>query len=342
MEALYNAKINKRQNCFNLIRLIAALQVFLGHSVTHLKLYASPSLNTLISLLSGVPIFFFLSGFLIWDSINRSKNFKIYAKKRLFRLFPELWVGVAINAIVVVIFAHESISWLKYILFQGAQATILQFWTPSFLKGYGAGAPNGSLWTIGVMIQSYIVLWFLFKLLHKKSLLRWIIALAISIGFNVFMQYSPNILPEMVDKLYSQTFLPYIWMFILGGFISEYFDQCIEFLKKYWLLLFVVALLARDYAFDLGYFKTLYFTLLNLSLVGFAYYFTCVKIKVDLSYGIYIYHMIVVNVMVELGFVGHWWQFIIALLIVTALALASYYSIGAVSRKLKNRNTQNS
>ena len=47
---------------------------------------------------------------------------------------------------------------MYFILFIFCQSSIFQFWTPNFLRGYGCGTPNGSLWTIGILIQFYIII----------------------------------------------------------------------------------------------------------------------------------------------------------------------------------------
>lgn len=63
-------KIEFRNNGLNLFRLLAALQVLQGHAVAHLSLQRVPVLSDFIAFFSGVPIFFTLSGFLIWKSIG--------------------------------------------------------------------------------------------------------------------------------------------------------------------------------------------------------------------------------------------------------------------------------
>ena len=63
---------------------------------------------------------------------------------------------------------------------------LFQFWTPEALRGFGCGTPNGSLWTISVIVQFYIVAWFLKKLTRKKSgLALWIgmLICSLAIGF---------------------------------------------------------------------------------------------------------------------------------------------------------------
>lgn len=86
------------KNGINFIKLLAAIQVFIGHATVHLNVYWLPEIiSNSLNVLQGVPIFFILSGFLIWKSINRTNNFRNFCHKRIFRLYPELWGGVLLN-----------------------------------------------------------------------------------------------------------------------------------------------------------------------------------------------------------------------------------------------------
>lgn len=166
-------EIDFKTNSLNTFRLIAAISVLWIHALYHLELNNVPVLGSFIRFFSGVPIFFTLSGFLIWHSIGRSKTFMDYAKKRFWRIYPELWVAVAIEIIVLLLLYHQPIDWLQLSAFTVGQATFFQFWTPEFLRGYGCGSPNGALWTIAVLIQFYFCAFFLYKWLHGKRVFYW-------------------------------------------------------------------------------------------------------------------------------------------------------------------------
>lgn len=84
-------KSMKEKNCLNLIRILAAIQVFLGHASEHLNISLPGLLMKPFSIIQGVPVFFLISGFLIWNSLNHNSAFKQFAKKRILRLYPELW-----------------------------------------------------------------------------------------------------------------------------------------------------------------------------------------------------------------------------------------------------------
>ena len=328
--------MNKRYNCFNFIRLLAALKVFYGHSFEHFELQAPDIFTKLLNGFQAVPIFFILSGFLLWDSIPRSGNFASYAKKRIFRLYPELWCGVILNSIIMLILYRENIETVPFIAFNITQSTIFQFWTPDCLRGYGVGTPNGSLWTIGIMVQCYIVLYFCFRLLHKKRIKSWCVFIVVFVGINVLFPLTKELLPEIVYKLATQTFFPHFWLFLFGALINEYFDELITWLKKWWLVFLLAAIGIAFAEFDIGYYKTAKCIFLGLAIIGFGYSYPKIKISTDVSYEIYIIHMIVINAMIHLGYSGKIIDACIAFIITLLCALAFNRSIGTWSLKKKS------
>jgi len=331
-----NTTIDRRNNCFNFIRLIAAIQVFLGHACQHLEITMPYIIKEIWWTFRGVPIFFVLSGFLIWNLLERQISFKQYCTKRILRLYPELVGGVLLNAIVMLVVYRDSIRMVPFILFQMSQSTVLQFWTPDCLRGYGCGTPNGALWTIGVMVQCYVVLFVLHKLLHKKKTPLFIIALIIGILFNIGTPMLENFLPEIVFKLFQQTFFPYIWLFVLGAVICEYFDKTIVILKKFWWVCLIILLLVSIFGIEVGIgsYETIKSLMLGLFVIGFGYAIK-IPIKYDFSYGLYIYHMVVINLMIEIGSMGAPIDIVIAFTISMILAVISYFSIGYWGRKAK-------
>ena len=90
-----------KNDCLNTIRLLAAIEVLYVHTLGHLGIGEIPLLSDFIHFFSGVPIFFTMSGFLIWWSVGRSKNFGEYLRKRFWRIYPELWVAVAFELFVL-------------------------------------------------------------------------------------------------------------------------------------------------------------------------------------------------------------------------------------------------
>lgn len=322
---LFSQQFDYRKNALNTLKIIAALQVAYGHMIVHLQVDVPSIVSRIFGVFMGVPIFFILSGYLIWNSIGKSENIKDYAIKRATRIFPELWIGVAVEIVLLLVFLKGVIDWLMLGVFAFGQSTVFQFYTPDFLRAYGCGTPNGALWTLGVTIQFYCAVWFIYKLLHNKNIRWWLSALIISVAIKAASPYIVNSLPLLVGKLWGQTLFSYLWMFMFGTFLAQYQDRAIPFLKKTWWILLGMSFVFSALKLDIdpasyGVFKYLFRV---SGFIGLCYNIPSLNIKFDFSYGLYIYHMIIVNLMIELGFIGKWYHLIIALIASVAVACAS-------------------
>ena len=327
----------KSINCFNFIRLLATLQVFFGHALLHLDIAVSPIVPLVLRSFQGVPVFFIMSRFLIWNSLERTPRFNIYVKKRVLRLYPELWLGVLLSALSIIVLYGSKIEWKSFIAFLLTQSTVLQFWTPDSLRGFGCGTPNGALWTIGVMVQSYLAIWIIYKKLHKSNFFHWLILLIPCTLINIVTPFLEALLPTIIYKLFLQTFIVYFWMFLIGAMICEYFEKVSDFLKKYWYISFILSAIFTFTGFDRGVYGTIKAYFLAFAVVGFAYKFKNIRVQPDISYGLYVYHMVVINIMMELGYMGKWLDIFLALAVSGLLAMVSYLSIGNLSKKQKSK-----
>ena len=164
----------KTSNNFDLIRLFSATQVAISHITGHLGF--ENKFLSILSLFPGVPIFFFVSGFLIYGSYAQSKtNVKSntnFFVKRFLRLYPELCLCIALSLLSIWqsgYFYNVEFQLGSFTVWIMSQATFFQFYNPEFMRGYGVGVLNGSLWTISVELQFYLLTPFLFFLLSTGS-----------------------------------------------------------------------------------------------------------------------------------------------------------------------------
>ena len=101
-------KFKISENNFDLIRLFAASEVAVLHIFSYLspQIYSHPTplqdaVIRLLEMFPGVPTFFFISGFLISRSYERVGSLREYARNRSLRIFPALYVCVAVNLLMV-------------------------------------------------------------------------------------------------------------------------------------------------------------------------------------------------------------------------------------------------
>lgn len=252
-------------------------------------------------------------------------------------------MGVLLSAITILVLYSEHIKWNQFIAWIGTQAIVLQFWIPDCLRGYGCGTPNGSLWTIGVMVQCYVVIWLLHRFLHGKEINRWILVLARGIVCNILTPYAGSVMPEIISKLLSQTFVPYIGIFLLGALISEKFENWKSVLTKHWWIFFMILAFVTFTDLDIAIYGTIKVLTLAPAVIGFAYRYPALNVKYDISYGLYIYHMVMINALIECGYTGNLLYTFIAFVISIILDVISYFTMGEIYRKQKNiRNNASS
>lgn len=270
-----------------------------------------------------------MSGFLIWESIGRSKNYKEFLMKRFWRIYPELWVAVVLEIGVLLLLYDYPVDLKQMIAFCLGQLTLFQFWTPDCLRDYGCGCPNGALWTICVIIQFYIISYFIYKLFHGRSVWVWGFSILLTILLSMAQECVESFFGDSVGKLYDVTICRYLWMFHIASFVAEFKERIILYLKKYWLVAIIILLMIKYFHVDIdaGY-KLFNTTLLFLGLTGAAYALPQLNINRDISYGIYIYHMTIVNAMLEMGYLHHQWLLVLVVLITIVVAWCSMVTVG--------------
>lgn len=326
-----------QRNNFDLIRLLAASQVALEHGIEHLHVTALEPLGRILALLPGVPAFFFMSGFLIAAAWERHPDWRVFYANRARRIFPALWAAVLLGLVTVVvcfdadvIAAHprQTIAWLL------AQGTVLQAWTPAFLQEYATGAVNGSLWTVGVELAFYATVPVIVMLKRRA------VACAVLVSFALeYIAYQRgNVFPWgalMVSPA------PWLGMFFLGMLAQSQADRLYRMVRDraWWFAgLFVLVNAASAIApvYPVLHVPAVPFRnvmgianylVLCLLLLAAAYSYRGLSDRWlrrnDLSYGIYIGHMLVINVLVSYHLFGLG-AFGLAMLGTAGLAAASW------------------
>lgn len=307
-----------KENSLDLLRLIAAVQVMVLHSFEFMIFEKTNNLFfDLLRLFPGVPIFFFISGYLISKSYERTTTSRDYFKNRSLRIFPALWVCVFVNILLVASTGYleeKNVGVIDLGILYLAKTTILQFYNPEFMRDFGDGVLNGSLWTICVELQFYLITPMLYWLLKKVKLssnliLAILLVLFIALNRALYI-FAPDYSNTIIWKLYKVSFAPWFYMFLFGVIVQKNFTFFATLLSKVHLSVLLLPYIVITYyylnegvRFGNGISPLIYFPL-ALCAFRFAYSFAKPTKRLlkgnDFSYGIYIWHMPIVNQMIYL------------------------------------------
>ena len=324
-------------NNFNLIRLFAALQVAITHSAAYLNI--DIKYLKFLDLFPGVPIFFFISGFLIIKSFKKIKNDKLknFFYNRILRIYPGLYFCFIITFLSILFSKYLNnidINYYQLFLWLVTQLSFFQFYNPDFFRGYGVGVANGSLWTISVEIQFYLLTFFISLLLlnkYKKLLI-------IIFGVFIFLNIQNSIFNEKItffSKLFNVSFFPWLYMFLWGCYLERN-EKLQKKIKNYNIFIIIFIFIILNYfSSELDIFRgktnalnPVEFFFLSLIIFKIAY----IKIKIsknffnnnDISYGIYLYHMPIVNFLIYKNLTKTYLLFTLCITLTILLAIISW------------------
>jgi peptidoglycan/LPS O-acetylase OafA/YrhL len=312
-------------NNFDLLRLLAAVQVLVFHSARHLELELPEWMNV-FERFPGVPVFFVISGYLVSASYERSGNLTLYLQNRFLRIFPGLWACLAATVVVASAFGFNFLRPSALTWFVAQMVGLI--YTPGFLDSFGFGSYNGSLWTIPVELQFYCVVPFVYLLAHRtrwRNLVFVLLFLAF-VAIVLFTNYDISRSDQSTaTKVFGYTFVPHFYMFLAGLLLQRagaYRSAWIFNKGPLWVATYLsFSFLAPETVAT----KIALSLVMAVCTVSMAYTLPGVADKLlhrnDISYGVYIYHGLLLNVLVSL----HWLHRIEYLLIVLAGACTLGY-----------------
>lgn len=342
-------------NNFNLIRLFAAAQVAFYHIFSMLDVhvtYAHSLIIKILGLFPGVPIFFFISGYLISKSWESSKSSYQYFIKRALRIFPALFLSIMLALFLTYIsgyFSSVAFTIQDILILIAAKMTILQFYNPDFLRHYGDGVMNGSLWTITVELQFYILIpiiyWIITKSTNRTLILS--IFLILTLISNLAYKYFASEYPDYtLVKLFKVSFSAWIYMFIAGIIVQKNFELFYKYLAGRFIAILGCYFLASTIGLFLGAdfgnaMNPILFFILILVIFSAAYSKPTLSDKIlgsnDISYGVYIYHMPIVNYLIYNGLKGTYPYAILAIIATVSISFLSWRFIEEKFISLKNK-----
>lgn len=304
-EKIKSKQLQFEQNSFDILRYWAAFSVMLLHYTGYARMLSDQArpfmegLRYVVNFFPGVVVLFAMSGYLVSASMDRAKSRKEYFKKRVFRLYPELWLCTLVNLIVLLVLAADQLDsgiwvWCVTQVFGIAN-------TPDCLKNFGTGSVNGALWTIFTEIQLYVVLGLIYPWLKKRTHIQWWLLIFAAAAVNFGCGYFADSMGGIAAKLLERTFIPYFLWFLIGCYCYAKQDMLPGILKKK----FVPCVLIYGIFRVGGWVTAGYYTdivtgiLCPFLVIGAGYWLSAKRLRFDCTYGIFLYHWIVLNVIVH-------------------------------------------
>lgn len=302
------ANISNRNN-FNIFRLIFAIFVLITHSFVlsgnaikePLGLLTNGQINFSYVGLRG---FFTISGFLIFQSYERSSSGLEFMWKRILRILPGLF---AISALTIFIVCPLISSYPIDLYFSDNNNYYLFFESidPLFQRNIHASASgvfktnvytdqiNGSLWTISYEFLFYVGFLFLFI---KKNKVVQFIAISLAVVFLIFFKLrylDPWFKYDIYiynTKFLVKALVDFLMFFSLGAFCGVLrYDKLSK--KTHQRIvgssIVIIIALIRLSLFNNFYLYLLVPLILSIGLLNIGKYDITVKIG-DISYGIYL------------------------------------------------------
>lgn len=341
-----NQTTNFSRNNLDLLRLVLASIVALFHVYALTNLSAFSAFDRYLSPHFAVKGFFVISGMLIYRSYTRSSSVSSYFEKRVRRIYPAYFTVITVTAACMCFVStlppskYFGLGLLKYL---GANLFFLNFLAaslPGVFATHVNPAVNGALWTLKIEVIFYLCVPLLYSLCTRfgtKKVVSGVFAFSCAwkYGFawldHLRMQ-ALGIGPDGPRTIFARLevqFPAQLAYFTAGVLLLLYFDK----LKNHFLSIAVISaiLYLNDHFFtheslDIFWISGLVFV------VGFYRYLGNVSKYGDFSYGVYIVHWPIIQILIASG-IAALNPGLFLFLVLSLTALGSFFMWHLVEKK---------
>ena len=328
----------QRDNCFTLLRYLFFLSIFCNHYYV-----INGCTDTLFRGIWLVQGFFIISGVIVFNSFERSKNLKEFFLKRFFRIYPAYFIavvscfamGIVVTTMPIGDFLSCKTSW-KYLVANLCFSNFMQPTLPGVFEGNPQPYINASLWTLKVEIMFYLslpIVVYLMKHFNRDKVLWTIIIFSILwdvatsqlfglTGIELFERMNRQIFGQL-----SYFFFP-VWLYAKRN----------ELFKRWWL--FAVSLLGialQLWMWEITYVNCFFFTITIFFVAYKAKFLFGISNVTDYSYEMYLVRFPVLQILCMCGMAFDSITAVVALVIISILA----YFLHNVCEKISYKNLFN-
>lgn len=336
------------ENCFDIIRLVAAVIVMFSHSFKWFGFEKPIYMLFLTDGSVGVIILYALSGYLTYASYDRivkkGGSVWLFWYKRIVRIYPLYLLSCAFMVAIDIIRGLNVLT-VTYIIRRLLNiATFGLIYVPD-------GITNGVIWSLRVEVVFYFIIPLVYHLLNSRRLAVWIAAVAVLWQFNVWDSAFLALLGRFpVARVFSRVDNPMMFMyeFLIGSMFYCHKDKLIEIFSKRRVvipltLVFAVWTFLYDKCGIVDKFGEMHNPVYGLVIpfitLGLGYAFGKFRLNFDISYGVFLFHMLIISELLRLTQGGAIWL-VTAWAMIIAFSFAMYYiyekPVKKVTLKMEN------
>ncbi len=280
----------------------------------------------------AVKVFFFISGILVTNSLIESRSIRKFIIARFLRIYPAFAATIIISSLMIFpFFYHGSTkNYFLYANYISYIANSLYLNTQFFINGvftgnHDNGSVNGSLWTIVIEVSAYLVVMCLFIFTGFRSRLA---VNAICLAIITLPLTNIDGLNFIVDKSSEAYLLPSC--FALGS-LYAFNKDAIKVTMLTPIAFFIIYKVTYSSVLSqFCFYSSVCTLLLWISTVDII---KSIKIKKDISYGLYLWGFPVQQALCYLFKLSTYQLFFYSLVITVIFAILSFIIVERPSMK---------
>ena len=181
--------------------------------------------------------------------------------------------------------------------------------------------------------------------MKKKSLKSWICVIGILSAISVILEKLSPMMPEIAYKLLMVTIFPFLYIFLFGMMVYNFREKLLPLFVKYkWAIIAIYTIweLLPDSITNCVYgvrYNAVTTLLLMCTVFAVGYGFGKHRVKTDYTFAFYLYHIVVINLVVELGVTSITNPLVFITVFVSeliAIIILSYFSAHVIERRVSN------
>lgn len=321
-----------KNNNFDLLRLLFAATVCLVHAYQLSGFQQLAGMASLLSSSLAVKAFFVVSGFLIFMSYERSSSFSSYAAKRAKRIYPAYCAVILFSAVGLLWVSTakpSSYFTLEFARYMAANLTFLNFLQPTLpgvFTAHQTSSINGALWTLKVEVMFYLVVPVFVACFRRVGHLPVLVLVyCASVWYALaFMSIAERTGVQLYAEFARQ--LPGQLSYFMSGAFLYYYLPLFERRTAYFLAA-ATAILIENSFYPLPLFAPFALATVVIFFGLFLYVGKFGKYG-DFSYGAYILHFPVIQILLNTGsFAGKPWTFLATVVGITAVGAVAMWHL---------------